>query len=168
MTQFREMRRKAQQLSQADSVAVLERATSGTLAVLGDDGYPYAVPLSYVYADGKLFFHSALAGHKVDAIRRCDKASFCVVDTDEVHPGEFTTYFRSVIAFGRVRIVDDPAEKRESARRLGARYNPGDEPALQRELDKGLAHMHVIEFSIEHLTGKQAIELTRKHNITHD
>ncbi len=168
MTQFREMRRKAQQLSQADSVAVLERATSGTLAVLGDDGYPYAVPLSYVYADGKLFFHSALAGHKVDAIRQCDKASFCVVDTDEVHPDEFTTYFRSVIAFGRVRIVDDPAEKREAARWLGARYNPDDEPALERELDKGLAHMHVVEFSIEHLTGKQAIELTRKHNITHD
>ncbi len=168
MTQFREMRRKTQQLSQADSVAVLERATSGTLAVLGDDGYPYAVPLSYVYADGKLFFHSALAGHKVDAIRQCDKASFCVVDTDEVHPDEFTTYFRSVIAFGRVRIVDDPAEKREAARWLGARYNPDDEPALERELDKGLAHMHVVEFSIEHLTGKQAIELTRKHNITHD
>ena len=65
MTQFREMRRKTQQLSQADSVAVLERATSGTLAVLGDDGYPYAVPLSYVYADGKLFFHSALAGQRL-------------------------------------------------------------------------------------------------------
>lgn len=163
---FRPMRRFKQQVSEETCLEILNTAPRGTLAVLGDDGYPYAVPLSYVYADGKLFFHSALAGHKVDAIRQCDKASFCVVDADEVHPDEFTTYFRSVIAFGRVRIVDDPAEKREAARRLGARYNPDDEPALQRELDKGLAHMHVVEFSIEHLTGKQAIELTRKtqHN----
>lgn len=77
---FREMRRKRQLLSTKESVAILERMTNGTLALHGDDGYPYAVPVSYVYADGKIYFHSAMKGHKVDAISRNDKISFCVVE----------------------------------------------------------------------------------------
>ena len=68
--EFREMRRKRQQLAEEESIAILEKATAGTLALLGDNDYPYAVPISYVYHDGKLYFHSALAGHKVDAIRK--------------------------------------------------------------------------------------------------
>jgi nitroimidazol reductase NimA-like FMN-containing flavoprotein (pyridoxamine 5'-phosphate oxidase superfamily) len=84
--EFRAMRRKRQQLSEDESISILKKATSGTLALIGDGGYPYAVPISYVYADGRLYFHSALTGHKVDAIRACDKASFCVIDQDCVQP----------------------------------------------------------------------------------
>ena len=78
-----------------------------SLALLGDNDYPYAVPISYVYHDGKLYFHSALAGHKVDAILKCDKASFCVIEKDDVQPEKYTTFFRSVIAFGRIHIIED-------------------------------------------------------------
>ena len=162
MEQFRPMRRFRQQLSDDESVGILKKATSGTLALLGDNGYPYAVPISYVYAEGKLYFHSALSGHKVDAIRNCDKASFCVIEQDNIHPKEFTTYFRSVIAFGRIHIVEDDAEKLSAARLLSERYNPGDEEGFQKELEKGFARMLVIRFDIEHLTGKEAIELVRK------
>jgi nitroimidazol reductase NimA-like FMN-containing flavoprotein (pyridoxamine 5'-phosphate oxidase superfamily) len=95
------MRRKCQQLTDEERMAILQKATAGTLALLGDGGYPYAVPISYVYDDGKLYFHSAMSGHKVDAIRKCAKASFCIIDQDHVKPSEYTTYFRSVIAFGR-------------------------------------------------------------------
>lgn len=157
--EFREMRRKRQQLSPEESIDILRRATSGTLALLGDGGYPYAVPLSYVWADGRLYFHSALAGHKVDAVRACDKASFCVIAQDLVQPEHYTTHYRSVIAFGRIRIVEDEAERLAAARLLGNRYNPGKEESLQRELEKGLARMLVLRFDIEHLTGKEAIEL---------
>ena len=80
--EFRSMRRKRQQLSEKENISILQKATAGTLALLGDNGYPYAVPISYVYADGKLYFHSALSGHKIDAIRNCDKASFCVIAQD--------------------------------------------------------------------------------------
>ena len=153
------MRRKRQQLSNEESTAILKKATSGTLALLGDGGYPYAVPLSYVYSDGKLYFHSALDGHKVDAIRNCDKASFCVIDTDDVKPRQYTTYFRSVIAFGKIRIVDYEEERLAAARMLGNRYNPGHDEALQKELENGFKRMLVICLDIEHLTGKQAIEL---------
>ena len=161
MEQFREMRRKGQQLSQEESIAILEKATAGTLAVLGDNGYPYAVPLSYVYADGRLYFHSALSGHKVDAIRNCDKASFCVIAQDDVQPARYTTFFRSVIVFGRIHIVEDEAEKLKTARLLGNRYNPNQEEALQKELESGFARMIMIRFDIEHLTGKEALKLAK-------
>ena len=118
MEQFRVMRRMQQQLSEEESISILRKSTAGTLALLGDNDYPYAVPISYVYADGKLYFHSALSGHKVDAIRKCDKASFCVIEQDEVHPEKFTTFFRSVIAFGRIHIIENEAEKLKQPRCL--------------------------------------------------
>ena len=156
---FRDMRRSKQQLSQEEAIEVLERNTSGVLAVFGDDGYPYAVPLSYVYIDGKIYFHSALTGHKIDALEAYDKVSFCVVDADDVAPSEYTTYFRSVIAFGRARILRDEQEKMAALRLLGEKYNPGQPDALDAEAAHGFSRLHMIELTIEHLTGKQAKEL---------
>ena len=170
MEQFRAMRRIRQQLSQEANVEILQRATSGTLALMGDGGYPYAVPISYVYVDGRLYFHSALSGHKVDAIRRCEKASFCVIDQDEVSPARYTTLYRSVIAFGRIYIVEDETERVAMARRLGDRYNPNQDEALQKEMEHGLKRMLLIRMDIEHLTGKEAIELVneRERGVSHD
>ena len=161
MEEFRPIRRHHQQLSQEESIRILTESTSGTLALLGDNDYPYAVPLSYVYADGAIFFHSALEGHKIDAIRKHEKASFCVIAQDAVQGKEYTTYFRSVIAFGRIHIIEDAEQKLAYARLLGNRYNPNDDKALEEELAKGFNRMLMLRFDIEHLTGKEAIELTR-------
>ena len=165
MSEFRNMRRKRQQLSESESIGILQKATSGTLALLGDNGYPYAVPISYVYHEGKLYFHSALSGHKVDAIRQCDKASFCVIEQDDVQPKKYTTFFRSVIAFGRIHVIEDEAEKLSTARMLGNRYNPNDDESLKKEIESGLSRMLMIRFDIEHLTGKEAIELVKQRSI---
>ena len=162
MSEFRDMRRKRQQLSESESIGILQKATSGTLALLGDNGYPYAVPISYVYHEGKMYFHSALSGHKVDAIRQCDKASFCVIEQDDVQPKKYTTFFRSVIAFGRIHVIEDEAEKLSTARILGNRYNPNDDESLKKEIESGLSRMLMIRFDIEHLTGKEAIELVNR------
>ncbi len=159
---FRQMRRKRQQLSEEESISILRKSTAGTLALLGDNDYPYAVPISYVYHEGKLFFHSALTGHKVDAIRKCDKASFCVIERDDVQPEKYTTFFRSVIAFGRIHIIEDETEKLAIARMLGNRYNPNHDEALQKEIENGLSRMLAIRLDIEHLTGKESIELMRQ------
>lgn len=158
------MRRKRQQLTNDECIRIMKTSTAGTLALLGDGGYPYAVPISYVYVDGKLYFHSALSGHKIDAIRTYDKASFCIIDTDDVHGEEYTTYFRSVIAFGRIHLIEDEREKMDAAHQLGNHYNPNDEDALQKELAKGFSHMVIIRMDIEHMTGKEAIELARMRN----
>ena len=156
------MRRHRQQLSNEESIAILEKTTAGTLALLGDEGYPYAVPISYVYNDRKLYFHSALSGHKVDAIRNYEKASFCVIEQDDVQPKKYTTFYRSVIAFGRIHIIEDEQEKLATARMLGYRYNPNDEESLQKEMEKGFSRMLMLRFDIEHLTGKEAIELMKQ------
>lgn len=156
---FQEMRRKRQQLTREECEAILRKMTFGTLALYGADGYPYAVPVSYVYAEGKIYFHSAVAGHKVDAMSACDKLSFCVVEQDCIVPAEYTTYYRSVIVFGRVRVVTDGAEKRRALEWLGRKYAPGDEAGLQQEIDKGFNRLLMYEISIDHLTGKEAIEL---------
>ena len=103
-----------------------------------------------------------MSGHKVDAIRKCDKASFCVIDQDDVKPERYTTFFRSVIAFGRIHIIEDETEKLAIARILGNRYNPNREEALQKEIESGLSRMLAIRFDIEHLAGKQAVELVKQ------
>ena len=157
---FREMRRKKQKLSKEECDRILYNGTSGVLALHGDDGYPYAVPVSYVYNGEKLLFHSAKNGHKIDAILKNAAASFCVIDQDQIVPEEYTTYFRSIIAFGRIRILVDDAEKRSAIEKLAVKYAPDDtaenrDKAIEREW-KPLCMM---EMEIEHLTGKQAIEM---------
>lgn len=160
---FRQMRRNRQQLSQERCEEILNRATSGVLAVLGDEGYPYAVPLSYVYSGGKLYFHSARQGHKLDAIRREPKASFCVVDEDQVVAQEYTTHFRSVIAFGQVRELTDEQEKRTAIEKLALRYAPQDsEHNRQRAIEQDWKPLCMLEMTVEHLSGKEAIELIKE------
>lgn len=161
---FREMRRKRQQMSEERSVAVLKKMSHGVLALHGDDGYPYAVPLSYVYDNGRIYFHSALEGHKVEAVRRNPKVSFCVVEKDDINPARYTTFFRSVIAFGNARILDDETEKRAALVKLGRKYSPDDAAGLETEIAKGIGHLVIIELDITHLTGKEAIELVRQEH----
>lgn len=161
MTSFQAMRRKRQQLSEDETTLLLRQATSGVLSVVDEDGYPYGVPLSYVYHDNKLFFHSALSGHKIDAIRHGDKASFTIICQDEIHPETFTTYFRSVICLGRVHIINNEKDKLAALRLLGKRYCPNDEEGLDAEIEKDFKHLEMIVFDIEHVTGKECIELTK-------
>ena len=157
---FPAMRRSRQALSARESEEILQRASAGVLAVAGAEGYPYAVPLNFVYADGKLYFHSAREGHKLDALRRCPKASFCVVDEDRVVPQEYTSYFRSVIAFGTVRELTDEAEKRAAIETLARKYAPEADPAdTEAEITRYWAPLCMLEMRVDCLTGKQAKEL---------
>lgn len=160
---FREMRRKCQALSKEDCDDILYLGTSGVLALAGDDGYPYAVPISYVYDGEKLYFHSAKAGHKLDAILREPKASFCVIDQNQIVPEEYTTYFRSVIAFGRIHILEDEEEKRAAIEKLALKYAPDDSAENRRRaIDREWNPLCMLEMTINHLSGKEAIELVRK------
>lgn len=160
---FREMRRNRQQLPAEETIHLLKKGTSGVLALLGDEDYPYAVPVSYVYTDGKLYIHGAKSGHKLDAIQKCDKASFCVISQDQIVPEEYTTYFRSVIAFGRIRILEDEAKMREAIEILAEKYSPDiSEAGRRQEIDKTWNALCMLEFTIEHVTGKECIELTRR------
>lgn len=157
---FREMRRKRQALTRAECDDILYRGSSGVLALHGDDGFPYAVPISYFYDGAKLYFHCAKTGHKIDAILRSPKASFCVIDQDMVIPEKYTTYFRSVIVFGNIRIMDDEREMAEHIEKLALKYAPGDSAENRRnEIEREWSALCMLEMTPEHISGKQAKEL---------
>lgn len=159
---FREMRRKNQLMDEAECFEILKNATSGVLALSGDDGYPYAVPMSYVYHNRKLIFHSAVTGHKIDAVKRNNKASFCITAADNVVAEEFTTYFRSVIVFGKIHIIDDETEKMHTVRALAQKYSADFMDKAEREIEKYNNSLCMFELIPEHITGKKAKELIMK------
>jgi len=156
---FREMRRKKQLLSEEETIEVLKLCTSGVLGVIGDDDYPYTVPVSYAFKDDKLFIHSAKQGHKIDSIKRNDKVSFCVIEKDEVIQKTFTTHFRSVSIFGRARILTDDSDRRYALENLVEKYSPGYINEGQQEIEREWDRVCLIEVKIEHMTGKAAIEI---------
>lgn len=159
---FRNMRRKNQQLPEAACIEILQKGTSGVLALAGEDGDPYAVPLSYVYQAGKIFFHCAPEGHKLELIAQNDKGSFCVIGQDIVVPERFTTHYKSVIVFGRLRQLTG-AEKRAAIGLLAEKYTPGDAAGRKREIEKTFARLCMLELCIERMTGKQARELVHEN-----
>ncbi|MFB0972352.1 MAG: pyridoxamine 5'-phosphate oxidase family protein [Tissierellia bacterium] len=161
---FRKMRRVRQLLDTDFAKDALNRGSSGVLSVHGDDGYPYGVPLSYVYHDGKLYFHTATSGHKLDAIKNNDKVSFTVILQDNLVAEKFTSYFMSVIAFGRARVIEDEEEKRKTISILSDRYFPEMKEESYDEINSTFDRFHMIEMTIEHITGKQAIELVNDGN----
>ena len=163
---FRELRRKRQALSETDCSDILKRGTSGVLALMGDGGYPYAVPMSYVYDGEKLYFHCAKSGHKLDGIAGNPKASFCVVDRDQVVPEEYTTYFRSVIVFGTMRIIEEEQEKRTAVEKLALKYAPEDSAQNRgAAIEKDWKPLCMLELTPEHITGKEAVELMKRRGL---
>ena len=128
---------------------------------MGDDGYPYAVPLSHVLVDRKLYFHGATSGHRLDAIAQEPKVSYCVIEQDEVIAETLTTHYRSVIAFGRARLLADETEKRNALFKLGQKFAPGLNQKTIEEIDRFIGAVSVMELTIEHMTGKEALELKK-------
>lgn len=154
------MRRKRQQLDANVCESILKQGTSGVLALCGADGYPYAVPLNYVYADGYIYFHCAPVGHKMDALNHCAKASFCVIDKDCILPERYTSAYRSVICFGEIHPLQDKETLVRALRLLGQKYAPKEtEQHLEREIDGALGRVCVLAMQVERMTGKQAREL---------
>ncbi len=152
---FREMVRQKQRLTQEECIALLKNEMRGVLSVQGDDGYPYGLPIDHWYNedDGKLYFHSGKTGHKIDALRRNEKVSFCVYDQGFRKDGEWALNIRSVIVFGRARIVEERERVIDITRRLSAKYT-ADAEYIEEEIRKYAAGTLLIEMEIEHMTGK--------------
>ena len=160
---FRELRRKKQALSQQDCTAILRRRTSGILALAEESRYPYAVPISYVYDGESLYFHCAKSGHKLDILQQNPRASFCVIDQDHVIPEEYTTYFRSVIVFGTLYILEEESEKHAAIEKLAIKYAPNDsEENRQKAITREWSSLCVLKMTCEHLSGKESIELVNQ------
>lgn len=152
---FREMLRKKQQLPMEECIEILKTEPRGVLSVLGDDGYPYGTPLNHWYCEksGKLYFHTARTGHRLDALQSCGKASFCVMDQGYRKEDEWALNIRSVIVFGRVSIVEDQEEAIEITRRLSYKFT-SDTAYIEDEIRQAGSKVLVFSLTPEHITGK--------------
>lgn len=148
---FRKMRRIDKQMSQADTLALLERGREGVLGTMGEDGYPYTVVVNYVFFQGKVYFHSAKTGHKIDNITHHHKVSFTVYDNVQVIGDELTTYYQSLTLFGKAKIVDT---SEEVLMVLIKKYADINDDLAKQMIAKEIDVTALIEIDIDHITGK--------------
>lgn len=154
---FPKMRRKNQHLPQDECERILKTASYGVLGLNGTNGYPYTVALNYVYDSGKIYFHCALQGYKTDCIKGNCRASFSVIGDDTVIVPKYTTAYRSVTAFGKVKILDDRNEILTAIKKLTLKYVE-DTTDMQTEIDRYINSLCILEMTVEHMTGKAGLE----------
>ena len=152
---FRTMRRFKQQIPDCECIQILKEEPRGILSVLGDDDYPYAFPMNFIYDENenKIYFHCAKEGHKIDAIIRHNKVSFCVYDKGYHKDGHWSLNIRSVITFGKIKIVEDREKALAKIRSLAEKYYP-DAPSIDKEMAEHASRALCLELEIEHMTGK--------------
>ncbi len=152
---FRPMRRFKQQISEEECLRILREERRGVLSMLGEDGYPYGIPMNHWYnpEDGKIYFHGARTGHKIDAIRRNGKVSYCVYDAGYRREGEWSLNVNSVVVFVRISLVADEEKARMICRNLCLKFTD-DEEYIQKELENSLPRVQCLELTIDHMTGK--------------
>ncbi|MBQ4425754.1 MAG: pyridoxamine 5'-phosphate oxidase family protein [Lachnospiraceae bacterium] len=154
---FRDMRRIGQKLPEDRCREILEKAPRGVLSLLGDGGYPYGIPVDFFFEGDTLYFHCAKEGHKIDAVKACDKASFCVMENGGQEEGDWWYHFESVIVFGRISLVEEEAEKTRVLRLIGNKYMPSEE-MVEAVLQRSGARAAVLALRIEHMSGKRVNE----------
>ncbi|MBR4343336.1 MAG: pyridoxamine 5'-phosphate oxidase family protein [Lachnospiraceae bacterium] len=152
---FRKMRRFKQQISDAECIEILKNTKRGVLSLMGDDGYPYGIPIDHWYCeeDGKIYFHGAKEGHKIDAIKACDKVSYCVYDEGYRKKGDWALNIKSVIIFGRIKLVEDEEKSKKICIAITRKFTD-DEEYLQKELTNAFPRVQCLEITPEHMTGK--------------
>lgn len=156
---FRPMRRIKQQIPESEAMDILRHSNTCTLALFGDDGYPYSLPINYVFVDGKIYFHGANEGHKYDAIDRNPKVSLSVIAQDEIYQQKYTNRYKSVIVFGTARLLTDRDAIYKACYDLAASTCPDAMEGIPAEIEDGIDDVAVVEITPQHITGKEGLEL---------
>ena len=156
---FREMTRKNKQISQQECIQILKDETRGVLSVIGDDDYPYGMPMNHWYneEDGKIYFHSGKIGHRQDALKKHNKVSFCVYDRGYRNEGEWSFKVKSVIVFGKIEIIDDMDKIIDITTKLSYKFTQ-DEEYIKREIEVSGPQTILLQLTPEHICGKLVTE----------
>ncbi len=150
---FKEMRRKDREVGREDTINLLEKGQYGVLSTVGENGYPYGVPVNYVYAGGGIYFHCAVEGAKVDNILFNNKVSFCVVGDTAPVPEKFSFKYESAIVFGKCAEVFEK-EKTDALLALVRKYSAGFMEKGMKYIDNDSSKTKVFKIDIEHISGK--------------
>ncbi len=157
---FRPIRKKKNELSQEEAKSLLRTSRRGVLAVNGDDGYPYAVPINFLYSEeeGKIYFHGARVGHKVDSIKKDDKICFTVFGNECIKKEPWAPFVQSAVVFGRCKLITDQEYAIELVRKFASKYYPGAD-LIEEEVQASGKAVQMFEITIEHLSGKEIQEI---------
>lgn len=152
---FRELVRKNKQLPIEECLEVLKNETRGVLSVMGDDDYPYGMPMNHWYneEDGKIYFHCGKFGHRLDALRKHDKVSFCTYDKGYRNEGEWAWNVKSVIVFGRMEVIDDMNKIADITTKLSYKFVQ-DEEYIKKEIELYGQKTLLLVLNPEHICGK--------------
>ena len=152
---FRKMRRFKQQITEEECIQILKNTKRGILSLIGDDGYPYGIPIDHWYSeeDNAIYFHGAKEGHKIDAIKACDKACYTVYSEGYRNEGEWALNISSVIIFGRISLVEDNEKAKEICTAIVKKFTD-DEEYLENELKNAFPRVQCLKLVSEHMTGK--------------
>ena len=156
---FRELQRKNKQISMEECIELLKKETRGVLSVLGDGDYPYGMPMNHWYneEDGKIYFHCGKSGHRLDALRKCNKVSFCTYDSGYCEDGDWALHVKSVIVFGKMEVIDDMDTIADITRKLSYKFTQ-DEEYIRTEIEKYAPATLLLQLTPEHICGKQITE----------
>lgn len=156
---FRPLRKQKKAIAPESTKELLRRARRGVMAMRGDDGYPYAIPLNYWYDEEhrRIYFHGSCKGHKVEALQRCDKVCFTVVGDEAVRDEPWAPYLRSAVVFGRCRPVEDEGAAMASLKQFAMKYYPSEQ-LVDDEIARAGKAVQMYEIEIEHMTGKEVQE----------
>ncbi len=156
---FRPIRKKKNEIDVNAAQALLQNSHRGVLAVNGDDGYPYAIPVNYFYdtENQKIYFHGARAGHKVDALKACDKICFTVYGNEQIKEEAWAPFMQSVVVFGRCHLLEAGPKATALLKRFAMKYYPNEQLA-DEEIEHAGKAVQMFEIEIEHLTGKEIQE----------
>lgn len=152
---FRELLRKSKALSPEECIHILKTEKRGVLSVNGEGGYPYGMPMNHWYNEenGKLYFHCGNVGHRLDALRKDSKVSFCAYDEGYRDPGDWALHFKSVIVFGKIKIVDDMDQIVDITTKLSHKFTQ-DDAYIQAEIENHAHRTLLLELTPEHICGK--------------
>lgn len=156
---FRPIRRKKKEISPEAVKELLHTCRRGVLAVNGDDGYPYAIPINYLYDEenNKIFFHGSRVGHKIDAIRACDKVCFTIYGDEIIKDEPWAPYLQSVVVFGRCKLIEDTEESLQLIHDLAMKFFPSED-LVEEEIRLAGKAVQMFAIEIEHMTGKELQE----------
>ena len=150
---FKEMRRNDRQLTMPETFDILNNGEYGILSTMGSGGYPYGVPLDYVYFNDSVYFHCAVEGRLLDVLQANNHVSFCVVGRTELQPANFSTKYKSIILFGTVYEVSS-SEKQEVLLAIIHKFSPEHLEAGKEYIEKAQDRTKVFKIKIEQITGK--------------
>lgn len=156
---FRKVRKKANEISASLAKDLIKKSRRGILAVNGDNGYPYAIPINYLYEEEsqKIFFHGSKVGHKVDAIKNSDKVCFTVYGNEQIKEEAWAPYLQSAIVFGRCKLIEDEDRAMEVLKDFAMKYYPSAS-MVEEEMNKVAKATQMFEITIEHISGKEVQE----------